>query len=466
MSTDLIDAASLNILGSKRVLSRNPAARSLVELYPGPGNASTQLAETSNSKGRVRISSNSLSLGSQSNFSISSSSILANCNIHATLKLPENRYVQSGWLFQAVDRFEITFSNSLMQNVSVSGKAYREYCLVSAPDRDCRELLIDQAGHTNNGTADEIVTASIPLTYLIGSIAGAKGGWPVDTSTLNGPIQVNVIWHSAGAFSAPGLAAGAAIPIAFESLIMTLDSSDLITQAMSVRTSLMFDPELSYNIPVKYLSREARTLNFDPTAGGEQVINLTGAPSGMLEAIIFSIKPTSDLGSAALSTAAKALYNPLGGSVNLKAIKLEYSGVTLFQAETPEELRGNYRNAFCGDTLAYRTSDRNWTDAAGIDSAHVISHELIPIVIPMGYDMRNIMSGHLVENLPSYSGASLSLKFRVDNVLQRTIYAHNEPFLRVNEPSVAPGASDFTVEVLYVISAIMEINSQNVDLIL
>jgi len=84
----------------------------------------------------------------------------------------------------------------------------------------------------------------------------------------------------------------------------------------------------------------------------------------------------------------------------------------------------------------------------------------------MIYDGCNALQGKLVENVPSYSGASLQLEFTVDPEQQRTAYVAAGPWADVNQgPSnniLAP--LDYTISVGYVMSAILEISQGSADL--
>lgn len=466
MASEYIESAANEILSNKRVLLRHPGARSMNELYPSPSLASTQLAELVNARGRYRIAGNNLQLGGISNFVISTSSIIQNWAIHASIVLAANRTMLTGWLLQAVNQIEVTFSNSLMQSIQLSGLILREYLLSMCDSEEKRNRLLTQAGQCTLGAAGTF-RASIPVGNLILSAMGASSQFPLDQSTLAGSIQVLVRWNNAGSFTTNVAANGAAIPTAFNSLEMTCDTSDLLTGAFSIRQALSMDPSLSYNIPSRYInSTRVPIANFDPAAGNENLVQLTSCPAGMLEAIVICLKPTSEHNSTASDAAANSAYFPIGGSVNLSTLRLTYGGTDLFRADSSEEIKSNMRSVFGGDTMRYKQIGHTFTPGGpGPLGADISQYDCGVIIIPLVYDGCRSYQGHLIENNPSYSGASLELRFTVNNQFEREEYKFNAPFKRTNQVVVGSGgAIAWTLEVGYVLSAILEISQGAVDL--
>lgn len=468
--SNYVDDAAEQILSQKRVLLRHPGSRGINELYPTPNRSSTQLAEVVNARGRYVVSGNSLQIPGTTNFSISTSSIIENWEVHATINLPANAVVNTGWLFQAISRVEITYANSLMQSIQISGLALREFLLSNCHGPKCKEDLLYQAGYPTvlAPAANASHSASIPVGNLIISALGQKGQFGIDQSTLSGPIQVLIRWNDFSAFGSKIGANAVVAPTAFSSLKLTCGTSDLLSGAFSVRQALSMDPSLSYSIPVKYLnSLNIPVTNFDPTiADNEQVFNLTSAPAGMLETIIISYKPRAEISSPWVPGGAVAGYNSMPGNVNLKSMRLTYGGTDLFKAETPSEIDANYRSCFGGDTMNYMHTAHLFTGDPATGPTVVINQFKGQCYqFPLMFDGCSVLQGKgLTENLPSYSGATLECRLAVDERMNRRQYLAAAPFSGVNAPVTTAGVIPFNLEVCYVIAGILEISQGSVDL--
>ena len=88
------------------------------------------------------------------------------------------------------------------------------------------------------------------------------------------------------------------------------------------------------------------------------------------------------------------------------------------------------------------------------------------IVIPLMFDGEKCLRGHLIENLPSYSGATLQLTFTVDNQFQRREMLAATPFQSGNQVVVGSGAanSPWILEVGYIMASISEVSQGSIDL--
>jgi len=350
-----------------------------------------------------------------------------------------------------------------MQSIQISGLSMAQYLLATAKDSECRSKLLKQAGVSSLAVGGQ-VKASVPIGNIILNALGQEGVYPLDQSTLSGPIQVLIRWNPAGSFTTNIAGNASAVPAAFDSVNMTVDTLDLLNSSFSVRNAMNYNPELSYNIPGRYLNSVRHNIaDFDPAVNREHSINLTSAPSGMLTAIILTLKPSSELNSAASDAGAASAYDPHFGSINLREIRLDYGGTSLWRSDSPSENQSHYRSCFAGDSLQYDIEDNLYT--GGALTAAKCKYEQNVYVIPLGYDMDKSLRGHLVENNASYSGATLSLTFRVNQLKQRTQYLAAAPFAEVASTVVGSGgAIPFVLEVCYVLSSILEVSAGSVDL--
>lgn len=461
---ELIDSAVSNVLSSSRLLLKHPGAMKLSEWYPSSSQATTQIAKAVNSNGRLRITSNNLALGASSNFSISSPSLVYGMSLSVVLTTPADSYLGfNGWLFSLIQSIEITVSNSLMSNVVLTGTAMREYMLACCRSREERQILLETAGLvTGVGTA---ASASIPIGWLLGSGDGLRKDYPLDMSVLNGPIQVMVNWNTSASVIFRNGGAPSAVA-ALTSAVLTCCTTDLIDGAFSVRTALMSNPYSSYNIPAKYVSSVRETKTFDIALGVAQELNLNSAPEGMLEAIILFIRPTVE------ATTGDSL-NAMPSPVKLKQLRLQYGGQDLFRAESAAEIAHINRMHFNGDDLYYTFGFASALAAGAGSAATRTEVGQSVIVIPLSFNSSEVMSGKHVENLPAYGGANLQLSFTVANEAAngisgggpRDIYPTATPFCPVSLAVRGAGAAQaYTIEIVYVLSAIVEISNSTVDL--
>jgi len=466
-----LNSAVDEILFSSRPLLRNAGGkvgRRLNELYPSHSQVTTNLAETSNTKGKNRVTGTSTNLGSVSNFTISNGGLIQNLALHVTIKIAGRRLVQHGFLFQAIKSLTITFANSFVQNLTLSGPSMREYLLYTCTDSKMRTELLDQAGLPNTSSAGEVtLSASIPIGIFLLSAVGLKGVFPIDTNTLTGPININVTYASAGAFT--GVDSGGGVtpdfPTKFESAVMTMDMSQIVDSQFAMSSSLAARPGSAYSIPYHYTQDNIINIpTFSPSVGGEKDLTLLAVPSGILQAIIFIIKPFSDLNTTATTAIAK--YNPVGGSVNLKYLRLRFGAEDLFLAESASEIRNHYRSAFGGDLLSYKTRNHQYTAGTGL-IADIGEYDGNVICVPFGYDMCKVARGPLTENGASFGAANLSVRIAIDPVNNRTAYVKGDPFKSVSEP-VEPYAvaasTQWQLEVLYIMASAIVISGGVVDL--
>jgi hypothetical protein len=389
-----------------------------------------------------------------------------------------------GWLFQAINSVEITVQNSLISNQVMPGGTMREYLLACCPSEKERSRLLTTAGRPTVGNTliPVIAHASIPIGWILNNGNGVEGSFPIDMSTLNGPITIQVNFNPSPAFIV-GLGTGAAIPAttavinAFTSLQITAETSELVDSAFTVRDALAQNPAATYAIPGRWLNTyKAGPVNAH-TIGQSVTLNLNSVPQGMLEALILLIKPTQELLSPTTNKAG-AIFP---GSVGISKLRLQYAGQDLFRANSEEQIAQHMRSHFSGDTkrttYSYFGSDHA-ADTGAVVATHYNSLDLKntammdqPIVIiPLTYDSQKVMSGKLVENLPDMSNANLQLSFTTS---QRRRRVAEGPFRDLDNSTVAgsvvgdlgDGPFSLTVDVLYVLSNILEIGHSAVNMI-
>lgn len=451
-----IDRAVENVLTSKRILLAHPGASKLNQQYATSDKVTSNLAETVTSRGRLRVGNNSKAFGATTNFNVSSSSIVSSIMLRAAVTKTANFNVsQEGWLFDAIDSVEVTFSSSLLSNMLIQGPVLREYMLMSCCGSSQREELLKRAGNCPQGASTDDLVGCIPLGYIIANCSFTKGNYGLDYATLNGPVTFQIKWKPSGNIFIR-TAAGDVLPTEFSELELVAVTADVLDGAMSVKHALAADPSLVYTVPGRYLSAVSYSIA-SLNIGVSTPINLQSAPSGMLQAIVLSIRPTGSgdadgfLGNAAHTQLIR------GSSVKLSQLSLLYGGQVLFQGNSHEEIKSYYASAFEGDDLSYREAGQQ---AANLNTGIVQQRDSNVYCIPLSYDARCVISKHLTENVPSYSGASLQLSFTVAN---NEVYKNASPF--TPDADVAIGnAKPYQVWVMYVTNALLEVSGGSMDM--
>ena len=195
-----------------------------------------------------------------------------------------------GWAFDMIASIEITYSNSLMQNMFIRGETLKDYCLLTCCSDKERKDMLRAAGSMYRVAAALGVNTfkfCVPLAFLNHSPGSLRNSWPVDGSVLAGPIQISVNWRPF-AYGFVVTNAGAlvvAAPLGFTELSLTAKTTQLQDASFSVKKAMMLDPQLVYSLPARYITSVAYSTNFPAFVNRrhEKTINLSSAPSGMLE---------------------------------------------------------------------------------------------------------------------------------------------------------------------------------------
>jgi hypothetical protein len=451
-----IDNAVANVLSSKRLLLSHPNAAKFNQLYATSDKGTTNLAESVNSSGRNRVSSNSLAVGGRSDFQVSSSSVVYDLILQFEIPaVPADGKLMSGWGFNAISSIEITYSNSLIQNLVITGPCLKEYLLLSCSSKDQRDELIRNAGLCADAAAAN-QKASIPIPLLNQNASGVYGNYGLDFAVMNGPLTVSVIWNQSGQFiarKATGTAAGTLAN--FANVNLSMRTSDLQDGAFSVKRALNMNPELVYSVPSRYINCIPYTVTANAYASGIATIpavNLNSVPAGQLEYIILSLIPQQMYQNAAGTESSRAPVS----QPDFESIRLTYGGQTLYEANTYQEICNRDLMMF-GDSLLYN-------EPYSVDAAATAAQAKKSKVycIPMTYEARKVISSHCVENLPSYSGATLVLEMSIKTA---TSVAGNSSFAEGGFAAAYPtDASTYRLNIAYVLTSLLEVSNGTVDL--
>ena len=441
-------------VNTSEVIVRHPGSQVEGFIYPSKADSAVSLARVDNVGGKVRVTSNSLSMAATSNFTISSSDILYGLCLNAQLTVPASNVISAaGWLFSLIQRIEVVYPNSASPSLNISGQALLEYMLATCQTEPQRIRLLQTAGMP--AAAGSSPKASIPMWWLLGSALGTSGNsYPLDMSTLTGSsIQINITFYPSTYIICRTGAVPSAALVAFDALYMTGSTTTLDNKALGVRPLLMADPYVSYPLHGKGIQGTTYNLTFALDAA--QTINLQSAPDAGLNAIILSIKPAAEYSANGDGTS-----NYLG-SVPISQVQLTQGGDILFQANNRQEYLSHLREMVGGDELLYRYA---WDSA---NSSAAAAQDLVEQgvnIIPFNFHAKQVLTHKLVENMASYSNRSLQLQF---TPTARSVYdASASPFYASTlAPRSGSGSQAYIIEVIYITTALLDIDSSGVRII-
>ena len=469
MATGFVDAAAAHVLSQNEILMSTPSNAKLSAFYPTPSESTNTIAQAVCNSGQLFVRANAKSIPGTSDFQVSTANILDAPMLSMTVDVAANGsnaggnghlYMTTwneGWGYDLIESLEISYSNSNISNLIVTGQALRDWSLLQCKNEAERKNLLRVAGRYEVFSRAEAHTlrATVPISFLNwGGAGGVDGGFPIDARTLNGSIQFQIRFRSINAAMGPlgstyaatgtdgadpansGDVVGRAgvntgFPVAFKELELSFRTYQLMDSAFSVAHALQTNPGMVYSMPSKWVNTYRYAVDLED---GEGNLQLNSAPAGMIQAILLSIRPihrqiaspwTSDLSyefGRNSGDAKELAWNPYRGfSLPLTSLRLQYSGQSIFDAHSREQLEAYYKFIF-GDDLTTKisgTHSRNFIssgaagtagnkpDTAGVDFRAPIH------LIPLMHNGNHVFRHRHFENLPHYSGSTLSLRFKV-----------------------------------------------------
>lgn len=383
------------------LLSNNPVqlahpGRSLVAtgLYAQPANASVNVVPELNTIGRLKISSNSLSFGSSSQFQIPPQSIDSQFFLHAEVVYARYVHSSSMWLLEMIDQIQYQVSgNSSINNVSLNGASHRDLVLASVDGEEKRLKMFPVGGVVDGNAAGGTAKATIPL-YLPWSSPDRMGAFPIDTSALSSNIVITIRWKQGFNVFNGQNAQTPVLPSAFSSLFLKSFQTDLLNGAFAISRAQSMDRSLSYNIPT-YLTQSYVT-DVAITPGTKSTVALSSLPQGQLICIMVSASPASWKGVAAGTT----LIQPQSATFDYS--RLTHNGQDIYVAESEDEIRCINALAKKGGSYDYQLSygdSYTWT-ANATRSSYVM-------VMPLVYDLESALEDRHHQAVKSYGGSVL-----------------------------------------------------------
>lgn len=494
---EYVDSAVQTVLSSSRLKLAHPGNAKLTQVYPTPSETTSVLAQAINHRGQFRVSPNNLNFNSRSDFILSSSALISEMAINGVITVVNAadpgtvlKPVATGFGFDLIESIEITYSNSLMQNMFIRGETLKDYSLLCCCTAKERQDLLKAAGQgvliSEAFGVTNVYRFTVPISFLNHTVASLRNSWPVDGSVLAGPIQVAINWRPSNVALVKGAVAVGNFPASFTSLELVCKTTQLQDASFSVKKAMMLDPQLVYSLPARYItSVDYSRIIPAPVAGANGIptyqpftLNLASAPSGMLEGIIISIRPQQATAGGAgnlddwVNPIAAGTTPYKGGSVTLEQIRLEFGGQNIFRVDSYEELQHFQRSTF-GDTLEWSgiyNTPNEATLATG-EGTNVFRHMVY--FIPMVNDGAAVFRHHTNENLPSYGGSQLQLTLR-PSAFQRVKMGENaDPVNKLGgnavgmdggDSAVAQTGTNFQIWIGFIVSGLLEISQGTVDL--
>lgn len=439
-----VDSAASAVLSQNPILLAAPSDMKLHEFYPTPSECTSTMAQSVNNCGQLFITSNSKTFGSSSDFQVSTANLIDGLYINVEIKPTfdngaANKYScfsEDGWLYNMIRSIELSYSNSNISNLILTGKALRDWNLAQVcPEKRCSRL--QQAGKfqifLQNGE-QSTYKATVPISFMNweGS-GGVMTGFPLDARVLNGNVQITINWEdnikNAVFPMRNNDAAGVALTnTQWDRCYISARTSQLMDSAFSVSHTLAMNPQAIYSLPAKWLN--TYTYRKSGVVGDTISIELTSAPAGMIQGIILNIRPISVNGNdkEGLWNGTDGPYH--GGSLPINYLRLQYSGQNIIYLQSQEEIRSYMQSVFgddmevkvntCWTTADNSNGDRiDWSGGAA-DSRPSDKFggctQVCPIhFIPLMFNGYKVAKGKHFENLPQYSGSTLSLDFKYTN---------------------------------------------------
>jgi hypothetical protein len=468
---EYIDSAVQQVLSGSRLKLAHPGNAKLTAVYPTPSDVTSVMAQTITHRGQLRVAPNSKRFGSRSDFILSSSALVSDIILSGRINIPvaaAAHFNAIGWVWDMMESIEITYSNSLMQNMFIRGETLKDWCLATCPGGIVERQEMLKAGGQNivdpTGANAYYSNFSVPLCWLNHLPGGQRNSWPVDASVLAGPIQIAVNWRPATYFYAldgAGPVVPGNLPDSFDELELTCRTTQLQDASFSVKKAMMLDPQLVYSLPSRYIT----SVDYSRQGNNEtpMTINLSSAPSGQLEAIIVSISPASYGPPVVAGTT-----NYIGASTLLSKLDLVFGGQHLILWKSVEEQQAFQRQTF-GDNMDFFATQ--YTQAVEADNGNISDGSAMqtsrqPIhILPLVGDGCKVFHNHLNENVPSYGGSQIQLEMTPSRLL-RSPYGYGGSGNPLGEFTTDAGvaAQQYKIIVGFIVSSIVEVSQGTVDL--
>lgn len=440
-----------DVLASQAFLAKHPAASQLgSDIYSSAANSVSEIVQRQRYSGQYVSNANQLQFGAQSSFFISPGSVMNQILLSCSVTLPQYTRAPDFWLLNAIESVELVVSgSSSVQSLKINGRSHMDTVMATLDSKKLAILKQTCKFINLQAPGSFTINASIPL-HLFFSSAEMKALFPMDTSTLQSQLIVNVRWkQNYQIFSGDGTNP-VVLPNGFDTLYMRVGDQVSIQNDFAIANSLRADPDLVYSIPGTYLQSFTQVVDYT-SPGVETLVNLTSMPSGNLQCILVSLSNLSREG----AQDTQGLIQPWA---DFGSVRVLYNGIELYRADTKRELilmNSFMTNCDSGVNITWRS---HLTNTAATD---VVQYEGTPVlIIPMANEISEVLRDRRHENTKDYSGSSIQFFFTPS---EGTSYSADTTSVSANTVLSNP-TGQYRVNFTFVNSALYEISSRSVSL--
>ena len=455
---DPYDTKISDLLASSSFLQKHPGATQIgSDLYSSAVNSVSELIMRQRYTGQYVSNANQLSFGAQSSFFLTPGSIMNGLILSASVVLPQYTRANDNWLLSAIESIEMVVSgSSSIQSLKVSGRTHIDMIYASICSEKIRGIkaacpFIDLEENASGLT----VNASVPL-HLFFSSDELKAVFPLDTSTLQSQIIINVKWKPNYQIFSGDTTHAVVLPASFNGLYLRVGSQVQVNNDFALSNELKKDSNMIYSLPGTYLQSFTVVQNVSNLATENQ-ITLTSMPSGQLQAILVSGECVATSGVVATTS----LIQP---HVKFDSIRILYNGIEIFRGDTENELRlfntqMTDQGSGCNHELRAFPLATTGAIVAKFDLPNVT-------IIPFCNLVGDVLSSRRHEHTKDYSGNSLLFYYKLSPQIE--LFDATYPFettLYSDPPQgYAQPLGDYRFTFSFVNAALYEVSQQTVAL--
>jgi len=439
-----------DVLSSQSFLSKHPGSSQLgSDIYSSAANSTSEIIQRQRYTGQYISNANQLSFGAQSSFFLTPGSVMNGLILSCSVVLPRYSRAPDFWFLHAIESVELVISgSSSIQSLKINGRSHLEMILATL-DSTKLEALRRASSFVNAQAAGVTVNASIPL-HLFFSSAEIMSSFPLDTSTLQSQIIVNIRWKQNYQVFSGDATNAVVLPATFNALYMRVSDQVNISNDFALSNQLRQDPALIYSIPGLYVQSFSQVVNISDFST-EQMVNLTSMPSGQLQCILVSVREVALEGASSTQTHIQP-FAPF------KTIRMLYNGIEIYRADSYEEFV--LMNAICTDRD--NGIHLKWTNHLIATAADTpVQYKSTPVlIIPFSNEVSKVLRERRHEHTKDYSGSSLQFHFTVDSALDYNTDAN----LVSGKTAFANSTGNYRVNFTYCNSGLYEVSQKTVSL--
>lgn len=445
----------MDVLSVNKLFVNSPAESVLGnDLYSSPANSQVDVAKRTRYTGRIKASSNSLSLNGVTTFNLDPGVIYNKLYIYGKFsQLPQYVQAQDGWGYALIKTVNFVCSgSSSIQNLKVDGRSMMDMIIATTNSSDKRNQLMKLGGRAfeHNNEADD-QDFCIPI-YMLFSSADSGNVTPFDSATIRSIISFSIEWNPlytvmSGSITVGPVNHAVVLPTQFSELFLRAHNSIELERQFVAQKMAMF-PQLVYSVPCNYY-QSYKTYAQVTNITDEVQINLTSFPNGMLQAILLSVVPNEWFGdSTTLSWTCPAISMPLS------YLRVLYNGQVMYETNSATENEAVSCIMDDGSSSIYQIDCQDsitQTGSRGITQSYIN-------VIPFVNEVSNVLRGKLHENVKSYSGSNLQFFLKLDTNGLPIEYTEG------TREYIPPPTGTYTLQFTYVVASLLEVQNGTMSL--